>query len=32
MTVYFPDQPIVRGADVIYRPAGNAGEYAPLDI
>jgi DNA repair photolyase len=27
---YFPDQPIVRGADVIYRPAGNAGEYAPL--
>lgn len=27
---YFPDQPNVRGADVIYRPAGNAGEYAPL--
>jgi DNA repair photolyase len=27
---YFPDQPIVKGADVIYRPAGNAGEYAPL--
>jgi len=25
-----PDQPIVKGADVIYRPAGNAGEYAPL--
>lgn len=24
------DQPIVKGADVIYRPAGNAGEYAPL--
>lgn len=30
MTKYFDDQPIVRGADVIYRPAGNAGEYAPL--
>lgn len=30
MTQYFPDQPIVKGADVIYRPAGNAGEYAPL--
>lgn len=30
MPEYFPDQPIVRGADVIYRPAGNAGEYAPL--
>ncbi len=30
MSEYFPDQPIVRGADVIYRPAGNAGEYAPL--
>lgn len=27
---YFPDQPVIRGADVIYRPAGNAGEYAPL--
>lgn len=27
---YFPDQPKVKGADVIYRPAGNAGEYAPL--
>jgi DNA repair photolyase len=27
---YSPDQPIVKGADVIYRPAGNAGEYAPL--
>lgn len=27
---HFPDQPIVKGADVIYRPAGNAGEYAPL--
>lgn len=24
------DQPVVKGADVIYRPAGNAGEYAPL--
>lgn len=30
MSNYFPDQPIIRGADVIYRPAGNAGEYAPL--
>lgn len=30
MTNHFPDQPIVKGADVIYRPAGNAGEYAPL--
>lgn len=30
MPQYFPDQPIVKGADVIYRPAGNAGEYAPL--
>lgn len=30
MSEYFPDQPIVKGADVIYRPAGNAGEYAPL--
>lgn len=30
MPEYFPDQPIVKGADVIYRPAGNAGEYAPL--
>ena len=27
---YTPDQPIVPGADVIYRPAGEAGEYAPL--
>lgn len=27
---YTPDQPVVRGADVIYRPAGQAGEYAPL--
>jgi DNA repair photolyase len=27
---YSPDQPRVPGADVIYRPAGNAGEYAPL--
>ena len=27
MTTYFPDQPIVRGSDVIYRPAGNAGEF-----
>jgi DNA repair photolyase len=27
---YSADQPIVKGADVIYRPAGNAGEYAPL--
>jgi hypothetical protein len=25
-----PDQPKVPGADVIYRPAGEAGEYAPL--
>lgn len=32
MPEYFPDQPIVRGRDVIYRPAGNAGEYAPLAI
>jgi DNA repair photolyase len=30
MPFYFPDQPIIKGADVIYRPAGNAGEYAPL--
>jgi DNA repair photolyase len=30
MSEHFPDQPIVKGADVIYRPAGNAGEYAPL--
>jgi DNA repair photolyase len=30
MTRYFEDQPVVPGADVIYRPAGNAGEYAPL--
>lgn len=29
-TKYTPDQPKVPGADVIYRPAGNAGEYAPL--
>lgn len=27
---YTPDQPKVPGASVIYRPAGNAGEYAPL--
>lgn len=27
---YFPDQPIVKGQDVIYRPGANAGEYAPL--
>ncbi|MCW2195116.1 DNA repair photolyase [Bradyrhizobium elkanii] len=27
---HFTDQPIVPGADVIYRPKGNAGEYAPL--
>ena len=27
---YSSDQPIIKGADVIYRPAGNAGEYAPL--
>lgn len=25
-----PSQPVVKGADVIYRPSGNAGEYAPL--
>jgi len=30
LSKYFDDQPIVKGADVIYRPAGNAGEYAPL--
>jgi DNA repair photolyase len=30
MNEHFPDQPIVKGADVIYRPSGNAGEYAPL--
>lgn len=30
MTKHFDDQPQVPGADVIYRPAGNAGEYAPL--
>lgn len=30
MSSYFPDQPVVKGADVIYRPAGQAGEYAPL--
>lgn len=27
---FTPDQPRVAGADVIYRPAGNAGEYAAL--
>jgi DNA repair photolyase len=27
---YTPDQPKVPGADVIYRPAREAGEYAPL--
>lgn len=27
---YTPDQPKVPGADVIYRPAGEASEYAPL--
>lgn len=30
MSNYFPDQPVVKGADVIYRPSGQAGEYAPL--
>jgi DNA repair photolyase len=25
---HFDDQPIIGGADVIYRPANNAGEYA----
>lgn len=30
MSTYFEDQPKVPGADVIYRPAGEAGEYAPL--
>lgn len=30
MEKYSADQPKVPGADVIYRPAGNAGEYAPL--
>lgn len=30
MSGWFPDQPKVPGADVIYRPKGNAGEYAPL--
>lgn len=30
MTKYSADQPIIKGADVIYRPGGNAGEYAPL--
>lgn len=30
MTKYFDDQPKVPGADVIYRPAREAGEYAPL--
>lgn len=30
MTKYTDDQPKVPGADVIYRPAGEAGEYAPL--
>jgi len=29
-TKHDPSQPVVKGADVIYRPAGNAGEYAPL--
>lgn len=27
---YTPDQPKVPGADVIYRPAGEAGEYSAL--
>jgi DNA repair photolyase len=27
---YTPDQPVVPKADVIYRPKGNAGEYAAL--
>lgn len=27
---YSPDQPIVKGHDVIYPPSGQAGEYAPL--
>lgn len=30
MTKYTEDQPVVKGADVIYRPGGEAGEYAPL--
>lgn len=30
MSTYSPDQPIVKGADVIYPPKGQAGEYAPL--
>lgn len=30
MSKYTDDQPVVPGADVIYRPAGQAGEYAPL--
>lgn len=30
MSKHTPDQPIVPGADVIYAPAGQAGEYAPL--
>lgn len=30
MPTYTPDQPAVVGADVIYRPSGEAGEYAPL--
>lgn len=30
MKTFSPDQPIVKGADVIYPPAGQAGEYAPL--
>jgi len=30
MSNYSPDQPIVKGADVIYPPTGLAGEYAPL--
>jgi hypothetical protein len=28
---YSPDQPIIKGADVIYRPAGNPESWrAPL--
>jgi hypothetical protein len=30
VTKHTADQPIVKGADVIYAPAGQAGEYAPL--
>lgn len=30
MPTYTPCQPKVPGADVIYRPSGEAGEYAPL--